>query len=180
MTTVYFSHGKESGPWGLKIRVLARVAERFGCRVVSLDEQDQPDPEQRVRRLVEHAGEQENSLILVGSSMGGYVAAVASAVLRPRGLFLMAPAIGLPGYAVTDPCPAADEMMIVHGWADEVVPVQPVFEFARERQCPFCLLADGHRLQEQLPTLERLFQDFLRRCLEAPAVGRQQRLLACL
>ena len=180
MATIYFLHGKESGPWGTKIRALARVAERFGCRVVSPDMQDEPDPEQRVRRLVEEAGAVAPPLVLAGSSMGGYVAAAASAVLRPRGLFLMAPAIGLSGYATADPQPVAEEMIIVHGWDDEVVPLQPVFDFARRQQCPFCLLPDGHNLQAQVPALECLFRDFLIRCLEIPAMRQAQRLSACL
>lgn len=180
MATVYFLHGKQSGPWGTKIRVLAKVAEGFGCRVVSLDMQDEPNPDQRVRRLVEQTGEAKGPLILVGSSMGGYVAAVASTVLQPRGLFLMAPAVGLPGYAVADPQTAADVIMVVHGWADDIVPLPQVFDFARRQQCPFCLLPDDHSLQKQLPALECLFGDFMRRCLDISVGGQQQRLLACL
>ncbi|HCL11884.1 MAG TPA: alpha/beta hydrolase, partial [Alteromonas sp.] len=30
---VIFSHGKESGPWGTKIRVLANIAEEMGCQI---------------------------------------------------------------------------------------------------------------------------------------------------
>ena len=96
--TVCFCHGRESGPWGTKIRRLARVAEQFGCRVVSLDDRDTQDPDERVSRLLTTVADLPGPLILVGSSMGGYVAAVASAQLQPVGLFLMAPAVGLPGY----------------------------------------------------------------------------------
>jgi hypothetical protein len=34
-TLVLFAHGKESGPWGAKIRSLAKVAERLGAIVES-------------------------------------------------------------------------------------------------------------------------------------------------
>src|SRR5512137_987689 len=96
--TVCFCHGRESGPWGTKIRRLARVAEQFGCRVVSPDDRDTWDPGERVRRLVRLAADLPRPLILVGSSMGGYVVAAAATELQPLGLFLLAPAVGLPGY----------------------------------------------------------------------------------
>jgi hypothetical protein len=39
---VVFSHGKESGPWGSKIRTLANVAERLGAQVLSVDYREHP------------------------------------------------------------------------------------------------------------------------------------------
>ena len=177
--TVFFLHGKESGPWGLKIRRLAKVAEQFGCRVVSLDDQGVDDPQQRVRHLLEEAGGIDGILILVGSSMGGYVAAVASTSLAPRGLFLMAPAIGLPGYDEPEPRPVADEMQVVHGWDDEIVPFEPVLQFAQTWSCPFHLLPDGHNLQTRIDQVEELFAAFLTRCLSDPLrVAASQRLAA--
>ena len=40
MTTVVFSHGKESGPWGSKITTLSNVANDMGFGVESIDYQD--------------------------------------------------------------------------------------------------------------------------------------------
>ena len=34
---IYFAHGKESGPWGSKIKRLAGIAEDLGCAVESID-----------------------------------------------------------------------------------------------------------------------------------------------
>lgn len=34
---IYFSHGKESGPWRTKIKHLADMAEEEGCAVESVD-----------------------------------------------------------------------------------------------------------------------------------------------
>ena len=81
--TVCFAHGRESGPWGIKIRAMARVAESLGCRVVSRDDSDTRDPDLRVSRLIEESRAIVGPVILVGSSMGGYVATVASAVIQP-------------------------------------------------------------------------------------------------
>ncbi len=179
--TVFFSHGKESGPWGLKIRALARVAEKFSCRVVSLDDQGVFDPEVRVGRLIAAARDCSGPVILVGSSMGGYVASVASAALKPKGLFLMAPAIGLPGYAIEKPAPVAEEMVVVHGWDDILVPLEPVFAFARDTRAVFCLIPAGHSLNEQIALVEELFTGFLSRCLSGQPHGvERERLLASL
>jgi pimeloyl-ACP methyl ester carboxylesterase len=163
--TVIFCHGRESGPWGTKIRRLARVAEQCGCRVVSPDDRDTQDPDERVRRLASLAKKFSGPLILVGSSMGGYVAAVASNQLQPVGLFLMAPAVGLPGYAVAAPAAQTPSLVIVHGWDDDVVPLVNVQQFAREHRARLHILPDGHILQHELDRIERLFADFLGDCL---------------
>jgi pimeloyl-ACP methyl ester carboxylesterase len=163
--TVCFCHGRESGPWGTKIRRLALIAERFGCRVISPDDRDTRDPEVRVQRLLTAAADLAPPLILVGSSMGGYVAAVASAQLHPAGLFLMAPAVGLPGYQLQAPPVLAGHVAIVHGWNDAVVPVANVVEFARLQSAALHLLDDGHVLQDRLDQLADLFTDFLADCL---------------
>ncbi|TLM67888.1 MAG: alpha/beta fold hydrolase [Deltaproteobacteria bacterium] len=170
--TVCFCHGRESGPWGTKIRRLARVAEQYGCRVISTDDRDTQDPEERVGRLLDLAAGLAGPLVLVGSSMGGYVAAAAAARLQPLGLFLLAPAVGLPGYAVSAPAPQACRLTIVHGWDDEIVPPANVQQFAAAHRAVLHLLPDGHLLHDQLDRIERLFSDFLGDCLHKarPAV----------
>ncbi len=52
MTTVIFSHGQESGPWGTKIRAMAERARSLGCAVDSIDYQGIADPSERVSKLV--------------------------------------------------------------------------------------------------------------------------------
>src|SRR5690349_1575031 len=94
---IHFVHGKESGPWGIKIQRLARIAESHGYSIESLDYSGIDDLLERVTILLETQSPVED-LILVGSSMCGYVAAVASKSLTPKGVFLMAPAFFMPGY----------------------------------------------------------------------------------
>jgi len=179
--TVCFCHGRDSGPWGTKIRRLAKVAEQYGCRVVSPDDRDAPDPEQRVQRLVALAADLPDPLILVGSSMGGYVAAVASPALQPAGLFLLAPAVGLPGYRVAAPSALAPHIAVVHGWEDAVVPVAQVIEFARGHRAALHLVADGHLLQRDLDGLAGLFGEFLAVCLgRCRPVAPRRELIAAL
>lgn len=160
-TLVVFAHGKESGPWGTKIRHLAHVAKRQGARVLSPSYSDLTDPDERVQRLLKLELPEHDDLILVGSSMGGYVSAMAAATLKPKGIFLLAPAIGLPGYAGYPELPGSTRARIVHGWQDEVIPVENVILFARKCHAEFHLLNDGHRLNSVLPEIGVLFEQLL-------------------
>src|SRR5579885_3775643 len=94
---VVFSHGKESGPWGRKIAALAEVARSEGYQAHSVDYRGLEDPRQRVARLVDFCKELAGDLGLVGSSLGGYVAVASASLLHARGVFLMAPALYVPG-----------------------------------------------------------------------------------
>ena len=84
---VYFSHGKESGPWGTKIKRLAAIAGEHGCEVDSIDYTDTYDPDLRVERLVSILKDEKEKCILVGSSMGGYVSLMASGEVEPHAVF---------------------------------------------------------------------------------------------
>ncbi len=175
---VVFSHGKESGPLGSKIRALMRVAERQGARTLSVNYREFPDgtaidhdapgeADRRVAQLLATALPAHGRLVLVGSSMGGYVSTVASQHLLPDALFLLAPAFYLPGYACQDLAPHARATLIVHGWGDDVVPPGNSIQFARRHRCALHLLAGDHRLNAALPAIEPLFGLFLEAVLAA-------------
>lgn len=157
---VVFAHGQESGPWGSKIQALAAIARKKGFEVKSPDYSVWKDPDARVDHLLS-LSLTGRPLVLVGSSMGAYVATVASAVLRPQGLFLMAPAFYIPGYAHQAPKPEAEATVMVHGWQDEVVPVDHAVRYASQYQVTTHLLKARHRLTEVLPLIEKLFDLFL-------------------
>ena len=170
---VVFSHGKESGPWGSKIRTLANIAQRLGAQVLSVDYREHPvgtnhdqnapgEADRRVGQLLSITPPEHRQLVLVGSSMGGYVSTVASIDLPVDGLFLLAPAFYLPGYGHQDLVPRAKRTLIVHGWSDGVVPAQNSIRFARQHHCDLHLLDGDHRLNAALPKIEPLFELFLR------------------
>ncbi len=140
---VIFSHGKESGPNGEKIQALGRVCDALGIEWESLDYRGL-DAEGRRARLIAHARHIEEPVVLVGSSMGAWVSLAAlSSLPQVCGLFLLAPAVGLEGYpSVNYPHVPTH---IIHGWNDDVVPVENVIEFA-SKQGPLQLIDDGHRL----------------------------------
>lgn len=162
---VLFPHGKESGPWGSKIKHLAAIAQRHGAKVLSPDYADLLDPDARVTRLLDMALIPYDRLVMVGSSMGGYVSTVASETLKPDGLFLMAPAFYLPGYAVQAPSSAAKQTCVVVGWRDEVIPVEHSVRFAQAQRSALHVLDGDHRLNDVLTGVGALFDQFLSKVL---------------
>lgn len=162
---VVFAHGKESGPWGTKIQHLAVIAGELGFAVDSVNYQAIDGAGQRLAHLLERRPTGA-PLVLVGSSMGGYVSAMACDELAPDALLLMAPALYLDGYP-GDPegCPA--DTVVVHGWQDNIVPVDSSIAFARARQATLHLMADGHRLAHSLEFIGDCLAAQLKRCLQS-------------
>lgn len=161
MTTVVFSHGQESGPWGTKIRALAGVARDKGLGVESVDYRGIADPGERVQKLIREAAQIDDSLLLAGSSMGGYVATAAAAELRTLGLFVLAPAFYLEGFDAATPEPPAVPISVVHGWHDDVVPVDNSIRFARSCSAALHILDGDHRLTANIREIGELFGDFI-------------------
>ncbi len=158
---VVFSHGKDSGPWGKKIAALADVARSEGYQAESVDYRGLEGPRERIGRLVDFCKELQGDLVLVGSSMGGYVSVASASLLHARGVFLMAPALymeGLPALreGVLD-CPAT----VVHGWYDDVVPFDHSVRFAKSYGAALHLLKSDHQLHNQLRVIQYLFEYFL-------------------
>lgn len=162
---VCFAHGKESGPWGVKISFLAERARRQGFEVMSPDYSHTPDPRARVAQLLALAPT-ANTLVLAGSSMGGYVSAMACPALRPRALYLIAPALYFPGFD-EEPAGIPPLATVIHGWHDDVVPVERALRFARTHSAALHVLDSGHTLNDQLPALGLLFDDLLQRAQAA-------------
>jgi pimeloyl-ACP methyl ester carboxylesterase len=100
-------------------------------------------------------------LVLVGSSLGGHVAAAAAAALPVRGLFLLAPAFYMPGFEAHTPQAVSCPVAIVHGWRDDIVPVDNSIRWAREHRAALHIIDSDHRLQDGIEAIARVFGDFL-------------------
>ena len=161
MTTVIFSHGQESGPWGTKIRAMAERAKILGCKVDSIDYQGITDPTERVRKLVRECAHVDDRLILVGSSMGGHVATAAAEESGAVGLFVLAPAYYMPGYEMLTPLPPTIPICIVHGWHDDIVPAREQYSFrCRPAALRLHLVNGDHRLTDEHRRDKRIFEIF--------------------
>jgi len=161
MPAVYFSHGQESGPWGSKIKSMAATVQKLGCRAESIDYQGIADPSDRVDKLIAECASVEEPLVLVGSSMGGHVATAAAAQVGAVGLFVLAPAYYLPGCESLTP-PAPDmPIAIVHGWNDDIVPVENSIRFAKECKASLHILDADHRLTANIDDINGLLTRFI-------------------
>jgi pimeloyl-ACP methyl ester carboxylesterase len=161
MTTVVFSHGQESGPWGTKIRAMAELVKGMGCEADSIDYQGIADPTERVSKLIGECRDVTDTLVLAGSSMGGHVATAAAGPLKAAGLFVLAPAYFMPGYEELTPSPPGMPMCIVHGWRDDVVPVENSIRYARSCNAELHLLDGGHRLTENIDEINYYLRRFV-------------------
>ena len=157
---VLFSHGQESGPWGTKITALAEDARDSGLKADSIDYRGMPDPAERAAKLVARMRELSEAILLVGSSMGGYVAVAAARKQPAAGLFLMAPALAVPDWPRLEKTVSAPAT-VVHGWRDDIVPIQWSIDFARTNSARLHLVNAGHSLTEALDEIRVLFRLFL-------------------
>ena len=162
---VIFSHGKESGPWGFKIKRLSAIAEKLDCNVESIDYTDTMDPDQRASRLLTFLKSDEGDYILVGSSMGGYVSLVVSETVNAKAVFLMAPALYIPGYQKQRYHSKSPHIEIVHGWSDDVIPVENSIQYAKEADCTLHIISGDHALNGSIDEVKALFEAFLTKVL---------------
>jgi predicted esterase len=161
MTRVVFSHGQESGPWGTKIRAMSERVKALGCSVDSIDYQGIADPGERVEKLKRESSGISEALILVGSSMGGHVATAAADTLNAAGLFVLAPAYYMEGYEDLTPAPPSMPICIVHGWHDDIVPVENSIRYARDCSATLHLVDGDHRLTGNIDAINEYLEQFV-------------------
>ena len=161
---IHFVHGKESGPWGRKITYLSAIAREQGVDIESLDYSGIVNPMERAEKLSASCLVSPPD-ILVGSSMGGWVATMATATVPVRGLFLMAPAFYLLDYPQHLTGCKGNRIEIVHGWRDSIIPFQNSVRFGQEHACTVHLVDDDHRLADRLDQLGQFFSSFIQRVM---------------
>jgi pimeloyl-ACP methyl ester carboxylesterase len=165
MTTVIFSHGQESGPWGTKIRAMAELVRGLGYAADSIDYQGIADPTERVEKCLRECAGIDDDIVLVGSSMGGHVATAAAAEVGAAGLFVLAPAYFMEGYEELTPPPPEMPICIVHGWRDEIVPVDNSIRYARNCGATLHLVDGDHRLTANLDEINEYLRYFLKKII---------------
>jgi predicted esterase len=162
---VLFSHGKESGPWGFKIKRLAALVRNRGYELDSIDYRGIDDPELRVEKLLNNLVTASEDIILVGSSLGGYVSLIAAEKTNCRAIFLMAPALYMPSLQQQDYYPDCSHIELVHGWQDDVIPPQNSIRFAEQTSSSLHLIEGDHGLRDVIESVESIFSNFLDRAM---------------
>jgi hypothetical protein len=158
---VIYNHGKDSIPWGEKTIGFAEVANRYGYAFESPDYREHLDPDKRVGQLLAMDLSCYDEVVLIGSSMGAYVSTVASESIKPKGLFLLAPAFYLPGYRQTEFKPTAGAIRVFHGWQDDIVPPENAWRFCQKYRVCLNLYDTDHRMLSVMPQLLDEFKRFL-------------------
>lgn len=162
---IIFSHGKNSGPDSEKIKILRDSVKHKNYNIISVDYRRCKDARERVillRNVINNHKLQP--IILVGSSMGGYLSTVLSAEFKVSGLFLMCPALYFPRseYEVQSYKPKCNKIEIIHGWADDVVPYDSSVRFANQTKAVLNLINDNHRLSGSYSFIIHRFNLFLK------------------
>lgn len=164
---IILSHGLESGPDATKVSALARVAEPLGFHSVRPDYRDLDASrdvgriDARIARLIEHVPH-ATPIILAGSSMGAFISGPASLQVNCVGLFLIALPVAITGYDRRFDAKAVPTTL-VHGWDDELCPVDEAIAFARARGDTITLVRDDHRLSAHVDFVAQQFARFLGR-----------------
>ncbi|NUO71856.1 MAG: alpha/beta fold hydrolase [Frateuria sp.] len=165
--TILLSHGSDAGPDATKVSALAALAQARGWRTQRPDYREDDarghagSVAPRLARLRTAIEECDAPPVLVGSSMGAFVSGLASLEHPVAGLFLLATPEAIPGFDIALDVRQDVPTLLVHGWRDEVCPLDDIYAFAGRRQLPLFILDDDHRLAGSLAAIERQFALFL-------------------
>ena len=160
--TVIYSHGKEGSPFGTKSKVLKSSTIQRGQAFKSIDYSDCKSVEERIEKLKFSINNTKGSIILVGSSMGGYVSTVVANEIEIDGLFLIAPALYIRSYAIQEYAPLAKYITVRHGWNDEIIPIENSMRFSKKNKAKLEILEDNHRMSNTIVDLKNSFTSFLK------------------
>ena len=111
---------------------LSETCAGIGLQSIVIDCRDTTDPEERARRIGFYLRREKGEFLLAGIGMGAYVSLVAAQSFPPVGLFLVTPALFMPGYPVRTFRTAAEHIEVVHGWGDLTVPYRNSIKFAQD------------------------------------------------
>lgn len=164
---VILSHGSDTGPDATKVSVLAKVAESMGWTTERPDYREDDklghagSIEPRIARLHQRIAASAAPPVLVGSSMGAFVSGLASLEVPVAGLFLLATPALIPGNDLAFDVRLDVPTLMIHGWHDDVCPLDEIYEFAGRRELPLLILDDDHRLSAHIDAISRQFGFFL-------------------
>ena len=93
--------------------------------------------------------------------MGGHVATAAAEAVAAIGLFVLAPAYYMPGDENLTPRAPDIPIAIVHGWHDDIVPVEHSIRFARQSAATLHVVDGDHRLTANIDEINEYLDYFI-------------------
>jgi predicted alpha/beta-hydrolase family hydrolase len=165
--TILLSHGSGSGPDAIKVSALAALARARGWHTERPDYRTDDargyaaSVAPRLARLRAAIAACDAPPLLVGSSMGAFVSALASLQHPVAGLFLLATPPAIPGFDAALDLREGVPTLLIHGARDELCPLHAIADFATRRRLPLEVLDDDHRLGASLAAIEQHFTAFL-------------------
>lgn len=165
---VILSHGLDSSPDATKVSAMAKVAESLGWSTERPDykdidaRRDIREVHARLQRLLDRcrAAPPSKPLVLVGSSMGAFIAALASIEVPCAGLFLLAPPVAMDGFPLRLAA-GFQPTVVLHGWSDELIPAGDVMRWCQQRRDRLIMVNDNHRLEAHVQYAADEFGRFL-------------------
>ena len=95
--------------------------------------------------------------------MGGHVATSAAHYVNAIGLFVLAPAYYIAEFEHLTPSAPDIPISIVHGWNDDIVPVENSIRFARTCQASLHIVDGGHRLTNHIDEICYYLERFVKK-----------------
>ena len=164
---IILSHGSDSGPDATKVSVLAAFAESLGWKTQRPDYRSDDlaghagSVDRRLQRLLAAIDTLDAPPVLVGSSMGSFVAGLASLQRPVAGLFLLATPSEIPDYRQPFGLAEGVPTLLYHGWRDDVCPPEGMVAFAAKHRLPLFMVDDDHRLSDSVDRIVEQFGLFL-------------------
>ncbi|MEX0331461.1 MAG: hypothetical protein AB3N64_08575 [Puniceicoccaceae bacterium] len=161
---LFIASGGSGDPNSPKIKCLSNVAVQKGIEYILPDWRYLPcDPEPRLKDLEERTDQKFESLVLAGSSLGGYVCSVYAHKRKVDGLFLLTPILGKDGYKDDSPKPMSEDTVIIAASEDEYTNAKDVIAFAKTINASLHLLSGNHSLENHSEFIAREFGAFIDR-----------------
>ncbi|WP_329742855.1 alpha/beta hydrolase [Dyella sp. A6] len=164
---IILSHGSDSSPEATKVSLLATLAESLGWQTYRTDHRSDDarglagSVAPRIARLRACIEDCVAPPVLVGSSLGAFTAGLASLDVPVAGLFLLATPSGIPDYPRPFDMRPGVPSLLIHGWRDQVCPLDGVRAYAERHRLPLLMLDDDHRLAASLDMIAAQFRHFL-------------------
>lgn len=106
-------------------------------------------------------GKTDENIVFYGSSMGAYVCLAVAEIIKPKALFLCAPALYMPAYKIQNFSKLNIPITIIHGYNDAEVPYKNSVKFAEKHRCELHIVNDNHSLSKSESMISFLFEAFL-------------------